>query len=124
MRIGELSARTGVSPRSLRYYEAQGLLVSSRAAGGHRHYGDGHVHRVALIQAFLSAGLSTRTIRELAPCMEDEPGRRVAQHAMAAMVRERARLSESIDSLVTARSALDDLIGVNHHYLQELDPAR
>ena len=120
--FGELSARTGVSPRSLRYYEGQGLLVSSRAAGGHRHYQDAHVRRVAIIQAFLSAGLSSRTIREIAPCM-DEPGRRAAQPAMVAMVRERARLSESIDSLVTARAALDDLIGVNHHYRQELDPA-
>lgn len=31
MRIGELSKRTGVSPRSLRYYEEQGLLTSSRS---------------------------------------------------------------------------------------------
>ncbi len=33
MRIGELARRTGVSERSLRYYEQQGLLVSERTAG-------------------------------------------------------------------------------------------
>ena len=40
MRIGELSKRTGVSSRSLRYYEEQGLLTSSRSDAGQRHYSD------------------------------------------------------------------------------------
>jgi DNA-binding transcriptional MerR regulator len=34
MRIGELSRRTGVSQRSLRYYEEQGLLMPARLASG------------------------------------------------------------------------------------------
>ena len=38
MRIGDLSAATGASARSLRYYEEQGLLSSERGAGGQRHY--------------------------------------------------------------------------------------
>lgn len=38
MRIGELAERIGVSPRSLRYYEQQGLLSPSRAANGYREY--------------------------------------------------------------------------------------
>ncbi|MFB6640979.1 MerR family DNA-binding transcriptional regulator [Streptomyces chartreusis] len=38
MKIGELSSRTGVSVRLLRYYEEQGLLLSQRTAGGHRSY--------------------------------------------------------------------------------------
>ena len=40
MIIGELSARSGVSPRSLRYYEQQGLLASTRGDNGYRHYDD------------------------------------------------------------------------------------
>jgi DNA-binding transcriptional MerR regulator len=40
MRIGELSQRTGVSPRSLRYCEEQGLLTSSRSEAGQRHYSE------------------------------------------------------------------------------------
>src|SRR5688572_2880014 len=50
MRIGELAKRTGVSERSLRYYEKQGLLTAERTLGGHRDYPDGAVDRVIRIQ--------------------------------------------------------------------------
>ncbi len=78
MRIGELAARTGVSTRSLRYYEQQGLLVSARSATGQRHYEEDHVDRVRIIQAYLTAGVPSRTIAEMVPCMNSpslrEPG--------------------------------------------------
>lgn len=46
MRIGELAELAGVSTRSLRYYEAQGLLRARRAANGYREYGDGDLRMV------------------------------------------------------------------------------
>lgn len=116
MRIGELSARTGVSQRSLRYYEQQGLLITTRSPHGQRHYGEGHVTRVGLIQAFMAAGLSTRTIAEIVPCMA-EPSPAKAHKAVAVMSRERGRISSAIDGLVAARHALDDLLAVNRAYL-------
>ncbi|GHF51389.1 DNA-binding transcriptional MerR regulator [Amycolatopsis bartoniae] len=118
MRIGELSKRTGVSQRSLRYYEQQGLLASVRAPSGQRHYDEEHVRRVELIRAFLSAGLPSHTIAELVPCMA-EPSRPGAERALAAMRRERERLSLAIDSLTAARAALDDLMDANRNYLAE-----
>ncbi|MEU5702694.1 MerR family transcriptional regulator [Streptomyces aurantiacus] len=118
MRIGELSARTGVSRRMLRYYEDQGLLVSSRSPSGQRHYEDAHVERVRLVQAFLAAGMSSGTIAEMVPCMA-EPSRRGARRALAVMDHERARLSSAMDGLTAARSALDQLIEVNRTYLAE-----
>lgn len=75
MRIGELSQRTGVSPRSLRYYEAQGLLTSSRSDAGQRHYSDAEVQRVSLIRQLFSAGMSSRVIATVLPCVET-PGDR------------------------------------------------
>ncbi|MFG2177404.1 MerR family transcriptional regulator [Streptomyces abikoensis] len=116
MRIGELSARTGASRRSLRYYEEQGLLVSSRSPSGQRHYEDEHVQRVRLIQAFLAAGMSSGIIAEMAPCMS-EPTENRARQALEIMGRERARLSEAIDGLAAARDALDHLIEDNQAYL-------
>ncbi|ASQ96642.1 MerR family transcriptional regulator [Streptomyces sp. 11-1-2] len=116
MRIGELSARTGASRRSLRYYEQQGLLVSARSPSGQRCYDDDHVQRVALIQAFLAAGMSSRTIALMVPCMT-EPNMNRARQALTAMNQERNRLSSTIDSLVAARAALDHLIDVNRNFL-------
>ncbi|MFH8974996.1 MerR family transcriptional regulator [Streptomyces sp. NPDC017890] len=117
MRIGELSARTGASRRSLRYYEQQGLLVSARSSSGQRCYDDDHVRRVELIQTFLAAGMSSRTIAQLVPCMA-QPNTDRAREAMAVMDQERTRLSSAIDGLAAAREALDHLIGVNRNFLE------
>jgi DNA-binding transcriptional MerR regulator len=116
MRIGELSARTGVSRRLLRYYEEQGLLVSSRSPSGQRHYDEEHVQRVRLIRAFLAAGMSSGTIAEVVPCMA-EPSAPRARRAVAVMNRERARMASDIESLGAAMAALDDLIAGNREYL-------
>ncbi|TJZ98882.1 MerR family transcriptional regulator [Actinacidiphila oryziradicis] len=119
MRIGELSARTGASRRSLRYYEQQGLLVSTRSPSGQRYYDDDHVQRVALIQIFLAAGMSSRTIAQLVPCMT-QPNMDRARQALTAMDQERTRLSYTIDSLTAARQALDHLIDVNRTFLENI----
>ena len=117
MRIGELSARTGVSRRLLRYYEEQGLLTSSRSPSGQRHYDAEHVQRVRLIRAFLAAGMSSTTIAEMVPCMA-EPSRQRARRALAIMNEERMRLASDIKALVTAMTVLDDLIADNEAYLE------
>lgn len=59
MRIGELSARTGVSIRSLRYYDDQGLLPAERTSGGHRAYPEAAIDRVIRIQELFAAGLNS-----------------------------------------------------------------
>ena len=47
IRIGELAERTGVTPRTIRYYEEIGLLPGGeRAKGSHRVYIDADVERV------------------------------------------------------------------------------
>lgn len=56
MRIGELASRAGVSVRSVRYYEEQGLLTSVRSPSGQRHYTEDQVERVGFIQRMYTAG--------------------------------------------------------------------
>ncbi|MEU3185446.1 MerR family transcriptional regulator [Streptomyces sp. NPDC006923] len=118
MRIGELAIRAGVSVRSLRYYEQQGLLSSSRSTSGQRHYTDTEIERVAFIQRLYAAGLSSRTIAELLPCV-DAPNEDHSDAALERMAQERERLSERIADLVRTRDALDGLMAAARAYREE-----
>ncbi|MCP2342097.1 MerR family transcriptional regulator [Actinomadura rupiterrae] len=109
MRIGELAERAGVSVRSLRYYEEQGLLASVRSASGQRHYTEAQVARVLFIQRLYAAGLSSRTIVELLPCV-DAPSEEHALDALDRMAQERARLDAHITELAQTRDALDEVM--------------
>ncbi|MCG5435187.1 MerR family transcriptional regulator [Micromonospora foliorum] len=110
MRIGELATKTGVSVRALRYYEEQGLLTSARSSGGQRHYLDDAVDRVYLIQMLYAAGLSSRTILDLLPCVDAK----VNTPQSRAMLRaERDRIDRQITQLRQARERLDAVIALS-----------
>ncbi|XVQ83438.1 MerR family transcriptional regulator [Microbispora siamensis] len=121
MRIGELATRAGVSVRSLRYYEEQGLLTSTRSPSGQRRYTDGEVERVRLIQRMYAAGLSSRTIAEVLPCV-DSPSEQSSDEAFERLLQERDRISRHIEELSQARDALDRLIDVNRAHRAQLTP--
>jgi DNA-binding transcriptional MerR regulator len=113
MRIGDLSRRTGVSQRLLRYYEEQELLTPVRLPSGYREYAEDDVLRVAHIRTLLAAGLSTATIADVLPCMGVDGERLIAsvcQELVDDLLEERARISASIAALVAAQSALDSII--------------
>ncbi|MEU8662235.1 MerR family transcriptional regulator [Actinoplanes philippinensis] len=114
MRIGELATKSGVSVRALRYYEEQGLLAAGRSDSGQRHYPDPAVDRVQLIQMLYGAGLSSRTIAELLPCVDAKVSTPESQARLAA---ERARIDEQITGLIRTRDRLDAVIALT------VDPA-
>jgi DNA-binding transcriptional MerR regulator len=58
MLIGELAQRAGVSTRTLRYYEQQGLISARRAANGYRQYEESDLRLVAEIRSLLAAGFT------------------------------------------------------------------
>jgi DNA-binding transcriptional MerR regulator len=120
MRIGELSRRTGVSPRSLRYYEAQGLLTSTRSAAGQRHYSDAEVQRVSLIRQLFEAGLSSRVIATVLPCVDVPGDLSVAEETFVTMKRERDRIDAEIAHLAETRDSLDVLLSANSRHRAKL----
>ncbi|MBB3661312.1 MULTISPECIES: MerR family transcriptional regulator [Prauserella salsuginis group] len=76
MRIGELADASGVSTRSLRYYEQQGLIEARRTAGGWRDFDESMVERVVMIQHLFAAGLCSGTVNQLLPCLQAPPDER------------------------------------------------
>jgi DNA-binding transcriptional MerR regulator len=69
MKIGELARQTGVSVRSLRYYESQGLIAPVRQANGYREYSPLAIETVESIKLYLNLGLSTEEIAGFLNCV-------------------------------------------------------
>ena len=109
MRIGELADRAGVSTRALRYYEEQGLLCSSRTAGGQRAYPRSAEDRVRLIRELYTAGLTSRLIAELLPAID---ARHISPELLARLLDERARTRAKVAELQAAGLRLDALIAL------------
>ena len=66
MRIGELAARFGLNPKTIRYYEEVGLLPKAdRSASGYRRYDERDVERLGFIRRAKTLGLSLDEIRDM-----------------------------------------------------------
>jgi DNA-binding transcriptional MerR regulator len=109
LKIGQLAKRSGVSVRALRYYEEQGLLRAERTPAGQRVYQESDVDRIRFYQQLYAAGLTSRNIAQLLPCIE--LGHTVAEQR--AMLREqRDRIQARMDELAAVLERLDGLIAL------------
>lgn len=64
IKVGELAARSGVSVRTLHYYEEIGLLRPEyRTSAGHRIYGRDEVARLQQVRSLVQLGLSLDEIK-------------------------------------------------------------
>ncbi|WP_329625438.1 MerR family transcriptional regulator [Streptomyces sp. NBC_01255] len=113
MRIGELSERTGTPRRLLRYYEEQGLIVADRQPNGYRVYDESNLDRVAQIRGLLDAGLPTRLIKQILPCLNKPriihfPD--ATPEMLATLEEERDRMTERIRCLTRNRDAVAEYL--------------
>lgn len=108
--IGELSARTGVAPSALRFYEAKGLVHATRNAGGQRRYQREELRRVSFVLAAQQVGLS---LDEIAAVLSALPDSRVPTTTdWARLARSwRPRLDRQIAILERLRDHLSGCIG-------------
>lgn len=108
MRIGELAERTGVSRRSLRYYEQRGLLYAHRSEKGWREYDETAVTRVANVRDLLAAGLRIEDIHRISPpCLQQNLDQAPACDEAIEMYAK--RLAEVDTTMATLRSHRDQL---------------
>lgn len=111
MRIKELSERTGVSARLLRYYEQQGLLTPRREENGYRDYDESLVATVKQIRDLLGVGLTTDIIRDVLPCLAEASCSRYPDPAFLERIRlERHRMQDRVDSLTKNLRAMDSYL--------------
>lgn len=118
MRIGELAHRTGVSTKTIRYYEDIGVLpVPERAPNGYRQYGPVAVERLRFVRDAQDTGL---TLAEIASILElRSQGVGTCQHVIGLLERHLADLDRHIENLHRTRDQLADLT----ERARVLDPA-
>ena len=117
MRIGELSERTAVPARMLRYYGDQGLITPRRLDNGYRDYDERLVDRVKQIRGLLDSGIPTRIITDMLPCLDQQQDIVVVDpdpELRELLIRERERMTERIAFLRRNRDALT-------RYIQAMD---
>ncbi len=99
IRVGELAKRTGVSVRTLHYYEEIGLLAPSRRSdAGYRLYADADVVRLQQIMSLRQLGFSLEQIRG---CLyrDDVPLLRVIEMHLAGLREQIALQGQLCDRL-------------------------
>lgn len=116
MRIGEVAREAGVSVRALRYYEEQGLLTSERAPSGQRHYPVAAVERVRFIQNLYTAGLGSKAVLRILPCMDHGV---LTDEMQGRLLAERERLQTQLDELTATRDKLDEVIRLGEVYRRD-----
>ncbi len=108
--IGELAERAGVSTSSLRFYEREGLISSTRTSGGQRRYHRDALRRVAFVRAAQRVGL---TLEEIKQSLASLPDSRTPTAADWARLSQswRPLLDRRIAELERVRDKLDSCIG-------------
>lgn len=99
LQIGEVAERTGVTQRTLRFYEEKGLLrPPSRMDGGFRLYSEEDVKRVEMIRRLQDLlGVTLADIKEMVDAQEMLRELRAQYRPEAAVEEKRRQLTKAID---------------------------
>ena len=102
MRIGDLAKRTGITSRSIRYYEELGMIEPEmKTEGGFRLYSESQLRRIKVIHYLKSLGFSLSEIREMMTIRKRERiGDKAAQKAIDDLKIQLGRIESEISNCV------------------------
>ena len=137
LQIGEVAERTGVTQRTLRFYEEKGLLKPpSRMDGGFRLYSESDIRRVEQIRRLQQLlGFPLAEIKELVEAEEVKMQLRAEYRPEAALSQKKTQLLKAIevtqrqhdlirqkvDALAEMRSHLEERLQTFHGWLQHIE---
>ncbi len=137
--IGEVAERTGVTQRTLRFYEEKGLLTpSERMEGGFRLYSEQDIERIEMIKKL--QGLLNLSLAEIKDMVEAEeiraqiratfspdrtlPARRERVTKVIGAVKRQLEIVEAkLDALEEMRHDLSERLATVEGRLQQIDEA-
>lgn len=108
MNIGDVSTRSGLPAKTIRYYEDIGLIKPHRSANGYRSFRDSDLHKLAFLGRARALGFSIEDCRTLLALYEDETR---ASADVKRLAREHLeRIEAKIADLQSMRDTLTELV--------------
>ena len=105
MKIGDIAERSGVTAKTIRFWEEQHLLPApDRTAAGYRDYDPAILERLAFIRQAQAAGLSLEHIRQVLDIRDD--GQPPCAHVADLIARRLAEVEARLAELARARDQL------------------
>lgn len=107
---GEVAKRSGVAVSALHFYEAKGLIASTRNRGNQRRYGRDVLRRVAIIKISQRIGIPLATVGD--SLAHIPPDKRLSATDWTTLTGQwRSELDKRIETLTRLRNELDGCIG-------------
>lgn len=108
MNIGDVSERSGLPAKTIRYYEDIGLITPPRDANGYRAFRDTDLHKLIFLARSRALGFSIEDCRTLLALWEDQS--RASADVRAIAKDHLAEIDRKITDLQSMRATLSDLV--------------
>ncbi len=108
MNIGEVSERSGLPPKTIRYYEDINLVRPLRSDNGYRSFRESDIHKLAFLGRARALGFSIEDCRTLLSLYEDET--RESAQVKAVAKEHLTEIDNKIAQLKSMRETLSHLI--------------
>lgn len=104
MNIGSAAIASGLSAKTIRYYEEIGLVTPVRSTNGYRNYSSGEIQRLQFLQRARALGFSIDECRQLLSLYEDKD--RASANVKAIALDKIDAISVKINELEALRVSL------------------
>ncbi|TKZ22357.1 Cu(I)-responsive transcriptional regulator [Shimia litoralis] len=108
MNIGEISERSGLPAKTIRYYEDIGLITPDRSENGYRLFGAQDLHKLTFLARARALGFSIEDCRTLMALYEDDT--RASADVKHVAIQHLHRIEEKIEQLQSMRQTLSHLV--------------
>ena len=112
MNIGEVAERSGIPPKTIRYYEDIGLVRPQRSGNGYRAFRETDLHKLAFLGRARALGFSIEDCRNLLGLYEDE--NRESAQVKAVAEEHLTAIDVKIAKLQSMRETLSHLVKSCH----------
>ena len=108
MNISEAARRSGLSSKTIRYYESIGLIApAARADNGYRQYDAATLEELQFLQRAREVGFNLDESRQLLELLRDR--QRHSVHARDLVLEKSRQLQDKIAALQSMQSVLNDM---------------